>query len=201
MGERVHAIRARLDDVEDRWRRIQRPQRHRTLPAPASAAVATAITIVEVRAGLRPPHQLERLSHYSLWPIWPRIPELSGDRLVPIVPHPLVVTVRELIPGLVDATVVIDFGGRTHALALRLDGAPGFWQLIELDYPTKAAGPDLGLPGQPRSTVPRRARDGPTSDIREHPGQPRSRSDPCRPPGGDLHPERDLGEGLGVELE
>jgi hypothetical protein len=111
------------------------------------------------------------------------------------------VTVRQLAPGLVDATVVIGFGGRPHALALRLDGAPGFWQLIELDYPTELADRDLGLRGLPRSTVPRRVRDAPTSDIREHAGHRQSLSDPCEPPRADPHPERDLGEGLGVELE
>ncbi len=201
MGERVHAIRARLDDVEDRWRRIQRPQRHRTLPAPARAAVATAITIVEVRAGLRPPHQLERLSHYSLWPIWPRLPGLGETGPIPIVPHPLAVTVRELAPGLVDATVVIDFGGRPHALALRLDGAPGFWQLLELDYPTERMAPDLPPLHEPFPALPRRGNDAPFPDDRERPRHWQASPDTSRRLRGDLHLEHDLGESLGIELE
>jgi hypothetical protein len=110
--------------------------------------VATAITILEVRAGLRAPQQLERLSHYSLWRAWPRLAQPVGQNRALMVPRPRAVTVRELIPGLVDATVVVAFGGYAHALALRLDGAPGFWQLVELDYPTERAAPALQSPAE-----------------------------------------------------
>ena len=194
-------IRARLDPVEDGWRRIQRERRSRTLPPPGPAAVATAITILEVRAGLRPPHQLEKASHYTLWSAWPLLANPPGADPVPIVPRPLAVTVRGLAPGLVDATVVIEFGGRTHALALRLDGAPGFWQLLELDYPTKAVvGPAIAHPeplGRPA---------GPAGDI-PHPGEhdrPRQHAhDPVARPAAQPPPtvRRDPGESLGIELE
>ena len=198
MAERVHTIRARFDQVEDHWRQIQRPQWSRALPAPAPAAVATAITIVEVRAGLRPPHQLERLSHYSLWSVWPRLAPPGRNGPTPVVPHPLAVTVRELAPGLVDATVVIDFGGRTHALALRLDGAPGFWQLVELDYPTEPAAPEPPPPGTPVPSVPRDRRDVPLSH------DPHGRllhEAAAESPRGDLLPAREPPEGSGIELE
>lgn len=168
------------------------------MPAPAPAAVATAITIVEVRAGLRPPHQLERLSHYSLWPVWPQLAPPGRNGTTPIRSHPLAVTVRELAPGLVDATVVIDFGGRTHALALRLDGAPGFWQLIELDYPTAPAALRPPAPGTPTPPLPHERRDvlrsrGPHGPLLDKPG--------ADSPGGDLLPAREPPEGSGIELE
>jgi hypothetical protein len=198
MGERVRTIRARLDDVEDRWRRIQRPQRHRTLPTPAPAAVATAIIIVEIRAGLRPPHQLERLSHYSLWPVWADLAEHPADRPVPVAPRPLAVTLRELVPGLVDATVVIEFAGRTHALGLRLDGAPGFWQLVELDYPTELAAPAPRPRDKPLPVLPRGERDAP---LPHDPQRRLLREAAGQSPYGDLHPARELGEGPGIELE
>lgn len=107
-----------------------------------------AITILEVRAGLRAPQQLEQRSHYSLWRAWPGLAEPAGHDPAPMVPRPRAVTIRELSPGLVDATVVVAFGGSAHALALRLDGAPGFWQLVELDYPTERAAPALQTPAE-----------------------------------------------------
>jgi hypothetical protein len=55
----------------------------------------------------------------------------------------------------VDATVVIEFAGRTHALALRLDGAPGFRQLVELDYPIEPAARDLPTATEEFSTTPK----------------------------------------------
>src|SRR6266542_1118506 len=199
LGQRVRTIRAAIDDREEGWRRIQRGQRQQTLPIPAPTAVATAITIVEVRAGLRAPRQLEPVSHHSLWRFWPRLLDPPDDRAIPIAPHPLAVTVRELSPGLVDANVVVGFGGRTHALALRLDGAPGFWQLIELDYPTGWS------PLEPPTDVDR----SPTAPGPE--GYPlqagiarpsQSFPDPSQqlpPPA--LHPNRELHEDLGIEFE
>jgi hypothetical protein len=203
MGEWVRTVRARLDDLEDRRRRIQRPQRHRTLPTPAPAAVVTAIIVVEVRAGLRPPHQLERLSHYSLWPAWADLAQPPPDRPVPIIPRPLAVTVREVSPGLVDATVVIDFGGRTHALGLRLDGAPGFWQLVELDYPTqRISTPERAPLDEPLPTSPARESNRAVPDdhelARHWEASPGTSPRPSLP--GDPSPQR-LGDSLDIELE
>jgi hypothetical protein len=140
LGQHVRTIKATFDPVETQRRQAQRLRRHRALPAPGTAAVTMTITVLEVQAGLRPPQQLERLCHHSLWEALAELPEPSGKRHVPIAPRPKTLTVQELVPGLVDATVVVlNFEGAAHALALRLDGAPGFWQLVELDYPTSPA--------------------------------------------------------------
>ena len=198
MAERARTIRARFDHVEDSWRQIQRPKWSRTSPAPTPAAGATAITIVEVRAGLRPPHPLERLSHYSLWSTWSQLAPPRRNGVTPIRSHPLAVTVRQLAPGLVDATVVINFGGRTHALALRLDGAPGFWQLIELDYPTEPAAVEPPAPCTRAPTVLHERRNV------SHSRDPRRRlldEAGAEAPRGDSLPTRELSEGLGIELE
>jgi hypothetical protein len=113
----------------------------------------------------------------------------------------LAVTVREFAPGLVDANVVVGFGGRTHALALRLDGAPGFWQLVELDYPTRplltGPPPNDALPpvpaGRRDTRLPHRPAHAPTrSSLPEAAG---------RPPRPDLHLPPAPDEGLGIELE
>jgi Family of unknown function (DUF6459) len=198
LAERGRTIRARFDQVEDCWRQLQRPRWSRALPAPAPAAVATAITIVEVRAGLRPPHQLKRLSHYSLWSVWPQLAQPGRHGATSIRSHPLAVTVRELAPGLVDATVVVDFGGRMHALALRLDGAPGFWQLIELDYPSEPAALKLSSPRTPTPPVPHERRDVPHS---RDPQRRRLHDAGAESPGRDLLPGRELPEGPEIELE
>jgi hypothetical protein len=59
------------------------------------------------------------------------------------VARPLAVTLQEHTPGLVDATVILQLsGGGVEPLSLRLDGARGRWELMELEY--SAAGvPDL----------------------------------------------------------
>lgn len=201
LPKRVRTIRAIVDDAEHHQRRIDRRRRHPTLPPPAPAAIATAISVLEVRAGLRAPHQLERLSHYSLWPAWPGLAEPAGGQAVPIAPRPRAVTVQELAPGLVDATVVIVFGGSAHALALRLDGAPGYWQLVELDYPTERTIPDLPAAGE---AVPALA---PLEDHASSPHRQRARrrqlpTDTLRrtlQP--DLVPERQLRDSAGIELD
>jgi hypothetical protein len=166
---------ASFDEVEERQRWIDRPRRRRLLPPPRPAAVAAAVAVLEVRAGLRPAGQLERLSHYSLWPAWPTLAPPAAAKLVPSAPRLRAMGLREVVPGLVDATVVIELAGRAHALGLRLDGAPGFWQLVELDYPVDWTGLDLqavtgplhvrtrldGDPWSPRSCPPVRPREWP----------------------------------------
>jgi hypothetical protein len=201
VGQQVRTIRATLDDLEDGWRRIQRLRQQHALPAPTPAALRMAVTVLEVRAGLRPPHQLERLSHYSLWRFWARLADPPDDTAIPIVPRPLAVTVRELTPGLVDATVVIDFAGHPHALGLRLDGAPGFWQLVELDYPTGpvVTGPP---PNHALRTVPDGRRDTPLPhDPARAPDRSWFLKATGQLPRGDLPLAPGPGEGLGIELE
>jgi len=202
LGQQVRTIRAALDPIETNWRQLQRSHRWQALPAAPPAAVAMAVTVLEVQAGLRPPHQLERLSHYSLWRAWTRLPETLADRPVPIVPRLMAVTTRELAPGLVDANVVIDFAGRPHALGLRLDGAPGFWQLVELDYPTDPGATGPPPPNNPPPSVHHGERDTPLPHDPAH--APYRSSMPeatSHSPRGDLHMAPGPDEGLGIELD
>jgi hypothetical protein len=197
VAERVRTIKAAIDPQEETWRQAQRDRWQPTLPAPATTAAATAITIVEVRAGLRPPHQLTALSHHSLWRFWARLAEPARDTAIPIVPRVLAVTVREVAPGLVDANVVVGFGGRTHALALRLDGAPGFWQLVELDYPTRPV-----LIGPPSHDVLPPLTGGRRDTRLPHaPTRPSLPEATGRPPREDLHLPPAPDQSLGIELE
>ncbi len=197
----VRTLKATVDPDEDRWRQACRRQRRRTLPAPAPAAVVTAITILEVRAGMRPARQLEPLCHHSLWPVLQTLPGLPSGDPIPVVPRPRAVVVREPIPGLVDAAVVIEFGGRPQALGLRLDGARGFWELVELDYATERTrylsasdhGPpaprafDAGGPLPHRQTPARRRE--PSFDLSQRLRQ------------GNLQRGRQPLDGLGIELD
>jgi hypothetical protein len=49
--------------------------------------------------------------------------------------HSLVdVITQEQLPGLVDAVVLIRRGPRVAAVTMRLDAAPGHWQVAELQY-------------------------------------------------------------------
>jgi hypothetical protein len=193
----VRTIRATLDPLETNWRQDQRLHRYQALPPPAPAAIAIAVTVLEVQAGLRPPHQLERLSHYSLWRACTHLPEPAGEGPLPIAPRPIAVTLRGLAPGLVDATVVVDFAGRPHALGLRLDGAPGFWQLVELDYPSGSRGISLPPNGQPpwvrESRLPR------DQAVAEERSSPLEGSD--HPPSAEERLLPGPGEDLGIELE
>jgi hypothetical protein len=47
---------------------------------------------------------------------------------------PLSLFLQEHTPGLVHATVVLEFAGTAEPLSLALDGARGRWELIELEY-------------------------------------------------------------------
>lgn len=68
--------------------------------------------------------------------------------------HPLAILIQELTPGLVDATGIVQFAGTIEPLALRLDGARGRWELMELvcssDISPASA---FDLPDQKTSTV------------------------------------------------
>ncbi len=112
------------------------------LPPPRPAAVTIGVTVLEVRAGLRPPSHLTRLSHHSLWPLWDTFADPAARDPTATTARPLAVALQEHAPGLVDATVVLRLGGRVEPLALLLDGAQGHWELMELEYPS-STGPDL----------------------------------------------------------
>jgi len=102
--------------------------------------------------------------HYSLWPHWDTFAIPIRTHLAGAVARPLALSLQEHTPGLVHATVVLDFAGAVEPLALGLDGAHGRWELIELDYPsttllqTQARTLDLPPPPSPPSERYRAAR-------------------------------------------
>jgi hypothetical protein len=135
-------IKAHLDVDELRERARARPQQRLALPSPRPAAAAIAVTVIEVRAGVRSPWHLERVSHYSLWPTWDRFARPAPTDPAATAARPLAILIQELTPGLVDATVIVQFAGTIEPLALRLDGARGRWELMEL-------GCSSGIPDRP----------------------------------------------------
>ena len=44
------------------------------------------------------------------------------------------VIVQEHTPGLAEVTVLVNRGGRVVAVAMRLDGAKGHWELVEFQW-------------------------------------------------------------------
>ena len=44
------------------------------------------------------------------------------------------VVVQEHVPGLAEVLVLVRRGGRVVPVAMRLDGAKGRWELVELQY-------------------------------------------------------------------
>jgi hypothetical protein len=103
------------------------------MASPVLMAGWVAVALLEVEAGYRPGHQLERHCHPTLWErLAPRLcfgggPAITCRSLRRVV-------VQEHIPGLVEAVAVLKRGRRVEAVAMRLDGATGRWELIELQY-------------------------------------------------------------------
>jgi Family of unknown function (DUF6459) len=126
-------IHAQLDPYEDTERDTLRAAARQRLVAPAQAAARIALAICEVEAGMRSPLQLERLCHLTLWPKLSARLRRSGGPAVTT--HSLVrVVAQEHTPGLAEVTVLVDRGGRVVAVAMRLDGAKGHWELVELQW-------------------------------------------------------------------
>jgi hypothetical protein len=119
------------------------------MAAPVLMAGRIAVALLEVEAGYRPGYQLERHCHPTLWErLAPRLcfgggPAITCRSLRRVL-------VQEHIPGLVDAVAVLERGHRVEAVALRLDGATGRWELIELQY-LPAADPPVA-PSTPPGT-------------------------------------------------
>jgi hypothetical protein len=127
------AIAAQLDPHEERERETLRTPARRQLGPPAKAGARIALAICEVEAGLRSPLQLEEFCH---WTVWPKLSErlrLSGGPAVHIGSLVRVVA-QEHVPGLAEVTVLVRRGGRVVPVAMRLDGAKGRWELVELQY-------------------------------------------------------------------
>jgi Family of unknown function (DUF6459) len=127
------AICAHLDIWEERERDTLRTPARRQLGSPAQAGTQIALAICEVEAGLRSPLQLEQVCHLSLWPKLSARLRRSGGPAVPVGSLVRVVA-QEHVPGLAEVTVLVRRGGRVVPVAMRLDGAKGRWELVELQY-------------------------------------------------------------------
>jgi hypothetical protein len=126
-------IRAHFEHREATERDGARPLRRPAIASPVLIAGRIAVALLEIEAGLRPGHQLEPHCHPTLWErLAPRLcfgggPAITCRSLRRIL-------VQEHILGLVDAVAVLERGRRVEAVAMRLDGATGRWELIELQY-------------------------------------------------------------------
>ncbi len=127
------AIRAQLDPHEQTERDTLRTYARARLGSPAQAGARIALAICEVEAGMRSPLQLERLCHLSLWPKLSERLRRSGGPAVTTGSLVRVVA-QEHTPGLAEVTVLVRLGGRVVPVAMRLDGAKGHWELVELQY-------------------------------------------------------------------
>jgi hypothetical protein len=127
------AITATLDPYEQLERDTLRTPARRRLGSPAQAGTRIALAICEVEAGMRSPLQLERLCHLSLWPKLSQRLRRAGGPAVPTGSLVRVVA-QEHLPGLAEVTVLVRRGGRVVPVAMRLDGAKGHWELVELQY-------------------------------------------------------------------
>jgi hypothetical protein len=82
---------------------------------------------------MRPAGQLERGCHHTLYEELAERVRRSGGPAVTA--HSLIdVITQEQTPGLVDAVVLLHRGPRVAAVTMRLDAAPGHWQVTELQY-------------------------------------------------------------------
>jgi hypothetical protein len=127
------AITAHLDIWEERERDTLRTPARAQLGSPARAGARIALAICEVEAGLRSPPQLEELCHLTVWPKLAERLRGSGGPAVPVGSLVRVVA-QEHVPGLAEVTVLVRRGGRVVPVAMRLDGAKGRWELVELQY-------------------------------------------------------------------
>jgi Family of unknown function (DUF6459) len=107
------------------------PPAHSSAPGQAGARIALAIC--EVEAGLRSPLQLEQRCHLTLWPKLSARLRRSGGPAVPV-GSLIRVVAQEHVPELAEVTVLVRRGGRVVPVAMRLDGAKGRWELVEVQY-------------------------------------------------------------------
>jgi len=127
------AICAQLDPHEERERDILRSTARQQLGSPARAGARIALAICEVDAGLRSPLQLEQRCYLTLWLKLSVRLRRSGGPAVPVGSLVRVVA-QEHVPGLAEVTVLVRRAGRVVPVAMRLDGAKGRWELVELQY-------------------------------------------------------------------
>jgi hypothetical protein len=127
------AMAADLDPYEERERDTLRTRARQQLGSSAQAGARIALAICEVEAGLRSPLQLEQRCHLTLWPKLSARLQRSGGPAVPVGSLVRVIA-QEHTPGLAEVTVLIRRAGRVVPVAMRLDGAKGRWELVELQY-------------------------------------------------------------------
>src|SRR5829696_5415060 len=180
------AMRAEFTSRELDSRDATRAAASAGLPSPSQAARRFAMALCEVEAGMRPAAHLERSCHHTLFETLEERVRRSGGPGVSAYSLFDVIT-QEQLPGLVDAVVLVRRGPRVAAVTMRLDAAPGHWQVTELQYgrttewerartsATRAGGRDPGQRGQARGA--QRVGEG-----RHHTGQLARTSPITRPP-------------------
>ena len=126
-------IHAQVDPYEQLERDSLRATARQRLGPPAQVGARIALAPCEVEAGMRSPLQLERLCHLTLWPkLAERLWRAGGPAVT--VRSLVRVIAQEHTPGLGEVTVLVRRGGRVVAVAMRLDGAKGRWELVELQW-------------------------------------------------------------------
>jgi hypothetical protein len=115
-------VRAYFEHREAKERDVARPLRWPAMTSPVLVAGRIAVALLEVEAGFRPGHQLERHCHPTLWDrLAPRLCFRGGPAIT--CRSLRRVLIQEHIPGLVDAVAVLERGRRVEAVAMRLDVA------------------------------------------------------------------------------
>ncbi len=115
----------------------RRPTPSSELPEPRAWTVRLVQAVLEILAGRRPPQQLLRWTSDAVYAdlsarvlALARRPEARQRRS----PHVRLQAVHlcEPVDGVVEATAVVQTGGRVRAMALRLEGTDGRWQCTVL---------------------------------------------------------------------
>ena len=110
-------------DLEDFTGRHPTPTSQ--LPDPAAWAARLAQAIIEVRAGLRPHHQLSRWTSHSVLTEL-RLSPLANARQ-PARMHVTSVHIGQPLDGVIEACAVVAGTARSLAVAIRLEGWDGRW--------------------------------------------------------------------------
>jgi hypothetical protein len=110
----------------------RQPTRSAELPDPRRWAVRLAQGIVEALHGHRP---LQQLIRWTDEPVYRLLERRRSVQRAGAGPRPLVRSMRICQPGdgVVEASAVVETGGRCRALALRLEGLDGRWRCTALE--------------------------------------------------------------------
>lgn len=122
-GARAGSLRLvpRGDDPDDAFDAVTTPRGGLEDPVPRAAMLARAL--VEAASGVRPVGQLAR------W-VTPDVLGILHTMVVNRSSQPLAlrrVLVSEPLPGVAEVTAIVQRGGRTEAMALRMEGLDGRW--------------------------------------------------------------------------